>query len=144
MIKNTRPPSQKKSKRGWDSKFKYRLNAPESSVSVFFDFKHSEGRVKAFRFSKRETCKCALTILRWLLRLSPKGALIHPPKGDVCALRGKEKSNAVQWAYANGKYPVGRTAFRVSALLKVEMPKCASPKRSTKSRDILLPVFTVF
>lgn len=65
-------------------------------------------------------------------RLSPKGALIHPLKG-MCALsEGNEKATQFNERTQMAKCPAGRTAFRVSALLKVEMPKCASPKSGTK------------
>ena len=57
---------------------------------------------------------------------------------------GNGKATQFSERMQTAKYPVGRTAFRVSALLEVEMPKCASPKRGTKNRDILLPIFTAF
>ena len=62
----------------------------------------------------------------------PEGRTYTPPKGDVCALRGNEKATQFNERTQMAKCPAGRTAFRVSALLKVEMPKCASPMRSTK------------
>ena len=66
-----------------------------------------------------------------VLKNCPEGRTYTPPKGDVCALRGNEKATQFSERMQTAKYPVGRTAFRVSALLKVEMPKCASPKRGT-------------
>ena len=74
----------------------------------------------------------------------PEGRTYTPPKGDVCALRGNEKATQFNERTQMAKCPAGRTAFRVSALLKVEMPKCASPKRSTKNRDDPLRFFTAF
>ena len=46
---------------------------------------------------------------------------------------GNEKATQFSERMQTAKYPVGRTAFRVSALLEVEMPKCASPKSGTKN-----------
>ena len=37
---------------------------------------------------------------------------------------GNEKATQFSERMQTAKYPVGRTAFRVSALLEVEMPKC--------------------
>ena len=63
----------------------------------------------------------------------------------MCALsEGNEKATQFNERTQMAKCPAGRTAFRVSALLKVEMPKCASPKRgteNTKSRDSFFTVF---
>ena len=74
----------------------------------------------------------------------PEGRTYTPPKGDVCALRGNEKATQFNERTQMAKCPAGRTAFRFSALLKVEMPKCASPKRSTKNRDDPFRFFTAF
>ena len=57
---------------------------------------------------------------------------------------GNEKATQFNERTQMAKCPAGRTAFRVSALLKLEMPKCASPKRSTKNRDDPLRFFTAF
>ena len=89
----------------------------------FFNFTHSEGRiaaVKAFRFSFRETCKCALTVLRWLLRLSPKGALIHPLKG-MCALSEgmkKQRSSMSVRKWQNAPQGLLRFEFQLCWKLK--------------------------
>lgn len=96
---------------------------------IIKDFKSCDFRfAKIFAFSGK-----------YIMRIYGKLKMSFPALSE-----GNEKATQFSERMQTAKYPVGRTAFRVSALLEVEMPKCASPKRGTKNRDILLPIFTAF
>ena len=65
------------------------------------------------------------------LAIYPEGRT-HPLKGMRALFDENKKATQFNERTQMAECPAGRTAFRISALLKVEMPKCASPKKDIK------------